>query len=124
MALAESDAISGVAGGTQGSGKGSSSSSGSAQSEARHQAARDYVEQFVRGLLRAHGSMPLDRLQTMLTMMLRAAHENGGMQMHKFSLTTNDFAFVSQRVLFMQYLQALIERNVIDNDSGMYCERK
>lgn len=103
------------AGGQQGS---------SSAKEARRQAAKDYCEQFVHGLLRAHGAMALDRLQTMLTMMLRAVAENGGIHVAKMNLTSTDFEFVQHRPSFLQFLQGLIDRGVLDIDSGMYCEPK
>lgn len=102
----------------------SSGSSANSSAEARLQAAKEFSETFVRGLLRSHGAMPLDRLQTMLTMMLRAAIENGGMQMQKFTLTSADLAFVQHRPSFMAYLQHLVDHQVLDVDNGMYSERK
>lgn len=101
-----------------------SGSSANSSAEARLQAAKEYSETFVRGLLRSHGAMPLDRLQTMLTLMLRAAIENGGMHMQKFTLTSADLVFIQHRPSFMSYLQHLVDRQVLDVENGMYSEHK
>lgn len=66
--------------------------------------------------------MPLDRLQTMLSMMLRAVLEQDS---SSHQVTSSDLSvFLTSRAGFLGYLTSLVEKGVLDVDDGLYSEHK
>jgi hypothetical protein len=85
----------------------------------REEMIQQYTETFVRGLLKSHGSLSFDRLQSLLLLMLRAASENGSSQ-----IALSDLEFVSRKSSLLSYLQKLVDKAIIDVDNGMYTEHQ
>ena len=69
-------------------------------------------EGYVRGVLTGHGSMELERLHTMLKLLMNG---EGGSSEAKFEMTV---------VTFKKFLGGLVQRDVLEQDSGVYRLRK
>jgi hypothetical protein len=77
----------------------------------REKAAIKLVEEYVRSLLKSHGTMTLDRLFSSLQFLLQAAISDNS----KF--TTKDFHFTNQMISFRNFLQSIPD---VDCLEGIY----
>lgn len=85
------------------------------QDAMRRKMAMKLVEDYIKSLLKGHGSLTIDRLFTSLQLLLQAA------MTENTTLTTKDFAFVNQIMSLKQLLQSI---NEVDCLEGVYSLRQ
>jgi hypothetical protein len=85
---------------------------------ARQKAAQAMTENYIVGLLKSRGSMSLDKLFSLLQLVLQAASSDGAGS--GSTVTSKDLAFVSQSSGLRQYLHTLSEQGKIEVVDGMF----
>jgi hypothetical protein len=87
--------------------EGAGGSALAAAAAAADQAAVSTYEGYVRGLLQGHGSMELERLHTMLKLVMGGGSGEG----HKFDMSV---------LAFQRFLGGLVERGLLEQEEGVY----
>lgn len=85
---------------------------------ARLKAAQAMTENYTVGLLKSRGAMSLDKLFSLLQLVLQAASTDGGGS--GGAVTSKDLSFASQPSGLRQFLQTLSEQGKIDIVDGLY----